>query len=188
MRARALALSVLLAAMLLAPTASAEDFGAVSKVNKLISIQETPSLAPGDSGRFVFFFNSTYTVETMRNVTLNASVYRYATIDESVAVDASWPYAYPQIAETGTQAWTWTSPAVPPGTSIPLNFTIVTARDSHDMPHGSVFSQSSYFVRFELEFDGNVSGNQTPFRMASRGFFTTAEWATATSANYTNPC
>lgn len=188
MRARALALSLLLLATLFAPAASAEDFGAVGKVNKLISIQETPSLAPGDSGRFAFFFNSTYTVETIRNVTLNASIYQYATIDESVVIDSSWPYPYPKIAETGTREWSWTRPAVGPGTSTPLNFTILTAPESRDMPHGSVFSQSSYFVRFELAFDGNVSGNLTPFRMASRGFFTDADWETATSVNYTDPC
>jgi len=188
MRARALALSLLLVAILLAPAASAEDFGAVSKVNKLINIQETPSLAPGDSGRFAFYFNSTYTVETIRNVTLNASIYQYATIDESVALDSSWPYAYPKIAETGTKEWSWTSPAVAPGSLNLLNFTILTAPDSRDMPHGSVFSQSSYFVRFELEFDGNVSGSTARLRMASQGFFTSVEWETATSANYTDPC
>jgi hypothetical protein len=188
MRARALALSLLLVATLLVPAASAEDFGAVSKVNKLISIQETPSLAPGDSGRFVFFFNSTYTVETIRNVSLNASIYQYATIDESVTIDSSWAYPYPKIEETGTREWSWSSPAVTPGTSTPLNFTILTAPDSRDMPHGSVFSQSTYFVRFELEFDGNVSGNMTRLRMASRGFFATEEWETAVSANYTDPC
>ena len=187
MRARALALSLLVVAVLLAPATAAEDFGAVGKVNKLISIRETPSLAPGDSGRFVFFFNSTYT-ETIRNVSLSASIYRYATIDESVAIDASWPYAYPRIAETGTREWNWTSPSVAPPFSVELNFTILTAKDGKDMPHGSIFSQSSYFVRFELTFDGNATGGEARFRMASRGFFTNADWERATSANNTNPC
>ena len=187
MRAWALALSLLVVAVLLAPATAGEDFGAVGKVNKLIGIQESPSLAPGDSGRFVFFLNSTYT-ETIRNVSLGANIYRYATIDESVAVDASWPYTYPRIAETGTRLWNWTSPFVVPGARLEMNFTILTAQDGNDMPHGSVFSQSSYFVRFELTFDGNVTGGQARFRMASRGFFTNADWERATSANYTNPC
>ena len=187
MRALALALSLLLLATFLAPASAAEDFGAVGKVNKLINIRETPELAPGDSGRFVFSFNSTYT-DTIRNLRLNASIYRYATIDESVPVDSAWSYAFPQIAETGTREWVWANAAVPPGSSNSLNFTVLTAPNSHDMPHGSVFSQSSYFIRFWLEFDGTVSGNQTRFRFASPGFFTSAEWKRATSANYTSPC
>src|SRR5438094_7376937 len=81
----------------------------------------SPELAPGDSGRFEFYFNSTYS-EPMYNVTLTASIYRYATIDESILIDASWPYAYPKIGETGTREWTWTSVRVDPGTSRLLNF------------------------------------------------------------------
>jgi hypothetical protein len=187
MRALALALCLLLIAVLLAPTSIAEDFGAVGKVNKLIDVRETPQLVPGESGRFVFAFNSTYTA-AIRNVRLNATIYRYATIDESVPVDSSWSYAFPRIAETGTREWVWTAASVAPGSSTPLNFTVLTAPNSQDMPHGSIFSQSSYFVRFWLEFDGNVSGTLTRFRFASPGFFTTAQWARATSANYTNPC
>src|SRR5207302_2452065 len=127
--------------------------------------------------RFVFYFNSTYT-EPMRNVRLNASIYRYATIDESVPVDSVWPYAYPRIAETGTKEWVWTNATVANASSRSLSFTVLTAPDSHDMPHGSIFSQSSYFVRFWLEFDGNVTGNL--FRMVSPGFFTRAQWLAAT--------
>ena len=184
MRAPALALSFLLIATLLVPAAIAEDFAAVGKVNKLIGVQETPELAPGESGRFVFYFNSTYT-EPMRNVRLNASIYRYATIDESVPVDSAWPYAYPRIAETGTKEWVWTNATVASGSSRSLSFTVLTAPDNHDMPHGSIFSQSSYFLRFWLEFDGNVTGNL--FRMVSPGFFTRAQWLAATIPE-ADPC
>ena len=187
MRALALALSLLLLAAFLAPLSAGEDFGAVGKVNKLIDIQDTPQLAPGEIGRVRFLFNSTYS-EAILNVRLNASIYRYATIDESIAVDTSWTYPYPRIAETGSREWVWTNASVLPGTSTPLEFTIITAPDNHDMPHGTIFSQSSYFLRFWLEFNGTVNGNSTRFRMASPGFFTTEAWKRATSANYTNPC
>ncbi len=188
MRAAALALGFLLAAALLAPSANAEDFGAIGKVNGLIGIKESPQLAPGDSGRFVFYFNSTYTVP-IQSVRLNASIYRYATIDGSVPIDGSWPYAFPKIQESGNRTWVWTNAAIAPG-RLPalLNFTILTAADSNQMPHGSIFSQSSYFVRFWLEFTANVSGTPTQFRMASRGFFTTAQWDTATNKTNTTPC
>jgi hypothetical protein len=188
MRPLAPALSLLLIAALLAPVAVAEDFGAVSKVNLLIRVEATPQLAPGESGRLEFFFNSTYT-EPIRNVRLNASIYQYATIDESVPVDSSWPYAYPRIAESteNPREWVYTAPIIANSTSTPLNFTIVTAADSRDMPHGSVFSQSSYFVRFWLEFTGDVNGNETLFRMVSFGFFTKAQWESATVPR-TDPC
>jgi hypothetical protein len=123
-------------------------------------------------------------------VRLNASIYRYATIDESVPVDSTWPYAYPRITEsTGSdpREWVWTAATVAPGAVNLLNFTVITAASGDDMPHGSVFSQSSYFLRFWLEFTGNVSGNLTRFRMVSPGFFTTAEW-NASVVPSTDPC
>ena len=184
MRAPALALAALIVASLLVPSTSAEDFGDTSKVSQLIRIRETPQLAPGDSGRLDFYFNSTYT-DPISDVRLNASIYRYATIDESVAVDSNWPYPYPQIAgstSSDRREWVWTASTVappPPANPIALNFTVLTAASSDDMPHGSIFSQSSYFVRFWLEFDGNVSGNLTRFRMVSFGFFTLEQWDAA---------
>jgi len=187
MRAPALALALLVLAVVLSPPATAEDWGAVGKVNKLIAVKSSPELVPGDTGRFEFYFNSTYS-GPMINVTLTAGIYRYATIEESVPVDSSWPYAYPKIAETGTRTWSWTAARVDNGTSRVLNFTIVTAVDSRDMPHGSIFSQSSYFVRFSVIFEGHVSGTLTAFHFASRGYFTDAQWNLATSANATNPC
>ena len=187
MRAPALALALLVLAVVLSPPATAEDWGAVGKVNKLISVQASPELAPGDTGRFEFYFNTSYS-EPMINVTLTAGIYRYATIEESVPVDSSWPYAYPKIAESGTRDRSWTAARVDRGNSTLLNFTVVTVPDSRDMPHGSIFSQASYFVRFSLMFEGNVSGTLTPLHFASRGYFTDAQWNLATSANATTPC
>ncbi|MEK6986651.1 MAG: hypothetical protein AABX97_00980 [Candidatus Thermoplasmatota archaeon] len=189
MRAPALALALLLVLVLASPHAAAEDFGAVGKVNKLISVVSTPQLEPGQSGVFVFRLNSTYT-SAITNVRLNASIYEYATIDGQIPVDRTWPYSYPRIREntSGGHDWSWTWLSIAPGTLLNLSFTVETAADSAQMPHGSVFSQSSYFVRFWLEFDGNVSGTMTRFRMASKGYFSEAAWDRATNATYTNPC
>ncbi len=181
MRAPALAVAALIVASLLVPSISAEDFADTSKVSQLIRIQNTPQLAPGDSGRLDFYFNSTYT-DPISDVRLNASIYHYATIDESVAVDSSWPFAYPQIVGSTSadrREWVWTAPTVASGESDSLNFTILTAASSDDMPHGSIFSQSSYFVRFWLEFNATVGANVTRFRMVSVGFFTGAQWDAA---------
>lgn len=187
MRTLALAISLLVVATLLAPVAAAEDFGEVAKVTSLIRILSTPQLAPGDRGEFVFFFNSTYETP-IRDVRLNASIYRYATIEESVAVDDTWRYAYPIIEESESREWVWTAPEVNPDDSSELRFTIVTAADSRDMPHGSIFSQASYFIRFWLEFNATSDGNTTQYRFASRGFFSNEAWTLATSEDRTQPC
>lgn len=177
-------LSVLLA---LPPPAVAEDFGAIGKVNKLISVIESPQLAPGASGTFRFEFNSTY-ASAITDVRLNASIFMYATIEGAIPVDDAWPYEYPRIRETSGREWWWNQTTVPPMSAYALEFTIDTAADSRAMPHGSVFSQASYFVRFWVEFDGDTDGNVTRYRFASRGFFTQDRWAQATNASFTNPC
>lgn len=189
MRATALVLALLLVGLAFLPHAAAEDFGAVGKVNKLIDVHSTPELAPGESGRFEFELNVTYAEEIV-DATLNVSIYRYATIEESLPVDSTWPFDYPYIDVDGTnvgQERQWTFPRLN-GSKLMLNFTVVTHADSHEMPHGSVFSQASYFVRFYLSFTGNVSGSPEPFVMASPGYFTEAQWDEATSEARTDPC
>src|SRR5437879_2196644 len=135
MRAAALALGVLLVVALLLPTAKAEDFGAVTKVSGLIRVKETPQLAPGDSGRFIFYFNSTYTVP-IQNVTLKASIYRYATIDGSIPVnDTSWTYPFPKIQERGSLEWVWWKKTVNPGSSRVVSFQVLSDGNRGPVPH-----------------------------------------------------
>ncbi len=194
MRAPALAVALLLVLVAFAmPVHAAEDFRAVGAVNKLIQIISTPQLEPGQAGDFDLRLNSTYPAGmVMRNVSLEASVYEYATIDSSVPVDRNWTFPYP-ILQSGTgqasgRSWWWNATSVDPGTVTNLSFRVVTSGDSNQMPSGSVFSQASYFLRFSLTFDGNVSGSMTPFHMASPGYFSSALWAQATNASYTQPC
>jgi len=192
MRAPTLALPSLFIAFLLvlvaAPPTAAQGFGEVGRVNKLISVIDTPQLAPGEGGVFRFTFNSTYN-EPIVDVTVRAEIYMYATIEEAIPVDGDWSFPYPQIAESpGQRAHTWPLGNVSARTAFALNFTVLTAPDSRDMPHGSVFSQATYFVRFRVEFEGNVSGTLTPFVMASPGHFTAAQWEAARNLTNTNPC
>ncbi len=188
------ALALLLALLLLlvpstAPARAAEDFGAVGVVNKLVNVTATPQLAPGESGDFVFVFHSTYPAGmTMFNVSLNVSIYRYATVDASAPVDSSWTYPYPRIAQTGGRDWWWNVSSFAPGASENLSFTVQTSSDSNQMPFGSVFSPASYFLRMWLEFDGTVNGTSEHFRMASPGYFSPARWNLAQNATYTTPC
>ena len=188
MRAPALAVALLLVLLLASPRAAAEDFATVGNVNKLIDVTEAPQLAPGDTGTFSFLFNSTYT-DPIYNVSLNVSVYEYATIDGSQRVDSGWSYPYPVINDTSRgREWRWNAPIVAPGSVTNLSFPVITSADSDLMPHGSIFAQASYFLRFWLEFDGGTAANRTHYTFASRGFFTDAQWTAATNASNTNPC
>ncbi len=189
---RALALVVALLLVLVVPVSvparAAEDFGAIAVVNRFFHVVSTPQLEPGQSGDFDFQFNSTYPAGmTMYNVSLNVSIYRYATIDSSVPVDSSWSYPYPIIAQTGGRQWWWNTSSVAPGSSTNLSFTIETSSDSNQMPYGSVFSPASYFLRTWLTFDGIVNGTTEHFRMASLGYFSKALWDSA-QVNPTSPC
>ncbi len=191
MRALALVVALLL---LLVPAsmparAATQDFGAVNVVNSLINVTSTPQLVPGDSGDFEFAFHSSYpSGMIMFNVSLNVSIYRYATVDSSSPVDASWTYPYPRIAQTNGRQWWWNASSVVPGSTTNLSFTIVTSSDSNLMPYGSVFSPASYFLRMWLSFDGIVNGTLEHFRMASPGYFPKVQWDLAQNATYTTPC
>ncbi len=194
MRAPALAVALLLVLVVFAtPARAAEDFGAISNVNKLIDIVSTPQLEPGQSGDFVFQFNSTYPAGmVLWNVSLEATIYEYATIDQAIPVDRNWTYPYPILESTIGQAsgrsWWWNVSSVAPGSVTNLSFTVLTSSNEDLMPYGSVFSQASYFLWFSLTFEGNVSGTMTPFQMASRGYFDPQLWNEATSEANTTPC
>ena len=190
MRALALVVALLLLAVPASmPARAAQDFGAVGVVNSLINVTATPQLVPGDRGDFAFAFHSSYPAGmTMYNVSLNISIYRFATVDSSAPVDASWTYPYPRIASTGGRDWWWNTSSVAPGSTTNLSFTIETSADGNLMPYGSVFSPASYFLRMWLEFDGVVNGTTQHFRMASPGFFSQGRWDLAQNATYTNPC
>lgn len=191
MRALALVVALLLLAVPAStvPARAAEDFGAVAVVNQLINVTSTPQLAPGQSGDFQFAFRSTYPPGmTMYNVSLNVSIYRYATVDTSVPVDANWSYPYPRIVQTGGREWWWNASSVAAGSVTNLSFTILTSSDANLMPYGSVFSPATYFLRTWLTFDGVVNGSTEPFRMASLGYFSKTQWDLAQNATYTTPC
>src|SRR5437879_1817849 len=186
-RAVALSLGILLLLLPVVRAVGPDDVRDVGNVNKIISVMQSPQLAPGESGEFVFNVSNPYRCGTcaMKNISLNDSIYRYATIEETAPVDAGWAGADTKIrvASPACEAREChLSAGGPPdrlgiGEHIVERFTVLT---SQDMPHGSVFAQSSYFLRFWLEFDFN-NGTATHLRMASRGYFTDAQWREATT-------
>src|SRR5438034_3785681 len=192
-RAVALSLGILLLLLPVVRAVGPDDARDVGNVNKIISVMESPQLAPGESGEFVFNVSNPYRCGTcaMQNISLNASIYRYATIEETSPVDATWPWAFPKIRVASPVCEARECHLFAGGPLDRLNvsehivqrFIVLTSRD---MPHGSVFAQSSYFLRFWLEFDFN-NGTATHLRMASRGYFTDVQWTQATT-NLTPGC
>ncbi len=180
-RALAIALAIVLA---LVPAARAQDDPrAFPSVNRLLSVVAPLILAPGDSGSFRLNVTNPYG-HPMQNTSLNVSVYEYATVETSAPVGASWGYEYPLLQAPQPDGTTCRArecklmrglpqDVVTGGESLILNFTVLT---SYDMPHGSVFAEAAYFLRFWLEFDFNNGTAQSHLRMASRGYFTNAQW------------
>ena len=190
MRALALVVALLLLVVPFStPARAAEDFAATTVVSNFINVTSTPQLVPGQSGDFDFSFNSSYPAGmVMYNVSLNISIYEYATVDTSVPLDRNWTYPYPVIAQTGGREWWWNVSSVAPGSVTNLSFTVETSSDANLMPYGSVFSPASYFLRLWLEFDGVVNGTMRHFRMASAGHFSRAVWDLAHNDTYNRPC
>ena len=163
-------LALALAALILLPAAQAQSIVEPRFVNRMLDDFETPSIRPGGSGTFRFSLNNPDPINltaAMENVTVGISIYHYATLEESLPVsEISNP---PVIVESGGTVLVIGCGDIQPGGKHPVEFNIDTSKKT---PHGSYFSQSSYFVRFMLQF----SYMDVNYTMASRGHFTDQEW------------
>jgi hypothetical protein len=148
-------------------------------VNKLLSINKTPGtteegLAPGNSDSFELTIRNPYD-GNMTNVTLTAAIYMYATLQEARDVTSSW--TTPHISESGSVEYMLPQFDLDSDEHLNVSFTIVTR---HDTPHGDVFSQSSYFMRFLMEFDyTNSTVVNEHMVMKSPGHFSSEVWEEA---------
>jgi hypothetical protein len=131
----------------------------------------TPTVRPGDS--LVFGFNMTNPYDdpdcTMTDLNLTVGMYRYATQEEVRDVDEA--FEDPPVFENGEPEIGIRFDRLTLNETVRVNLTISTDKDT---PHGSYFSQSTYFVRLRLVFE--FEGNDTPVVLQSRGFFTEEQW------------
>jgi len=159
-----------LAFALLSPVAQAQSVEEPRFVNRMLAEFSTPSIEPGDSGVLSFTVNNPDPVnltEAMEGTVLSVSIYRYATLEESLPVDG---LDRPPLFEGSGATYIYVPCGnIPPGGSFSVDLGISTERKT---PHGSYFSQCSYFVRFNLTF--SYSGAN--YTMASRGHFTDEQW------------
>ncbi len=164
-------LTIALAVLMLASIAQAQSIEEPRFVNKFLDEFSTPSIVPGQSGVFSLTVNhpdAFNLTSPMENASLSISIYHYATLEESLDVsDIDNP---PGIVESnGEPNMIVECGDIQPGNGYSVEFTIDTERST---PHGSYFSQSTYFVRFNLTF----TYENVTYTMVSRGHFDDAMW------------
>jgi hypothetical protein len=163
-------LTLAIAIALLAPMCQAQSVDEPRFVNRMLGDFATPSIIPGHTGTFSFTVNNpdaANLTSPMENASISVSIYRYATLEESMMVsNITNP---PVFADSGTSELIVDCGNIQPGAGFPLALDIQTRKST---PHGAYFSQSSYFVRFNLTF-AYAGVNYT---MVSRGYFSDAQW------------
>jgi hypothetical protein len=159
-----------------------QDPGGPKYANSILSGFITPVVSPGRMVDFSFNLTNPYDkpAAVMVNITLVVGIYRYSTQEKTENVTPSFPHP-PLIEGNSTQNTTFLQ-ELGMGSTRSMSLPIETFRKT---PHGSYFSQSTYFVRFNLTF--SFQGNNTQFVLRSRGFFTDEQWNTAVSFSSGEP-
>jgi hypothetical protein len=176
--------SIVLSLVLLSSYPAAADIpdpGVPQYANLFFSDFRTPTVAPGQRVDFSFnltnpYGNSSAVIQngTMQNVTLVIGIYMYATQEKAETVEGSFPH--PPLIHGTTTEWTENIPDILPNHTKRIELPIYTSKKT---PHGSYFSQSTYFVRFNLTF--NLPNNSAAVVLKSRGCFNESEWNTIVS-------
>lgn len=156
--------SIILSLVLLSSYPAAADIpnpGTPRYANNFFNDFQTPTVAPGQTVNFSFNLTNPYDSSsagtqnvTLVNVTLVIGIYMYATQEKAEAVMGSFPH--PPLIHGTTTEWKENIPDIWPGNTTRIELPIFTFKKT---PHGSYFSQSTYFVRFNLTF--NFPDNST---------------------------
>jgi len=171
-------LAVLAAALMLLTVGAASVRGDISEpgapryTNNMFGGFVTPTVSPGKTVNFAFNLTNPYIHPSanMTHITLTVGIYEYATQDSARVVNSS--FRDPPLINGLATEQNFTLAYLSTGTTVREEFPIDTSTKT---PHGSYFSQSTYFVRFKLTF--NFEGNTTVVVLQSKGFFTDAQWS-----------
>lgn len=167
----ALAVALALAVLASAPSTSvALDPGIPQYANKMLSDFSTPTVAPGRDVDFGFHITNPYDQSrTMTHIELTVGIYRYATQETVRDVDSG--FKNPPLMEGLSIEKTVSVPDLISNGTFPVDLPIETTGKT---PHGSYFSQATYFVRTKITFQFN--GDIIPVTLQSRGWFTDEQW------------
>jgi hypothetical protein len=178
--------AVVAAALLLMCSYSAcadiSDPGAPSYANKIMGGFVTPVIKPGEVAVVSFNVSNPYNdpAGTMSNTTLTVGIYWYATTDTDEPVTDEFP-SPPSINGNGTTEVVVLG-RLDRNETKRVSLAVETTKRT---PHGSYFSQSTYFLRFKMTF--NFEGNTTPVVLQSRGWFTEEQWSNLVSFDAGQP-
>lgn len=152
--------------------ASAYDPGEPRYTNNMFGEFVTPTVSPGETVHFGFNLTNPYgdVNATMLNIVLTVGIYEYATQETVQEVNSS--FKNPPLINGVASQQNFDLSDMQPRTSNRIELPINT---SSRTPHGSYFSQSTYFIRFRLEF--TLNGSSMPVILQSKGFFTDAQWS-----------
>ena len=160
------------------------DPGSPHYANRMLDFATTSTIVPPDNVRIHVTLTNPFSnlTQDMVNISLTIGVYRYATQDRDEYITEDFPNP-PLIAGISTER-TVLFDRIPPDEPDDLNDTFSEWADfpfwvSEKTPHGSYFSQATYFVRFNLSF--NFEGNSSVVVLKSRGSFTDEQWNTMVS-------
>lgn len=167
--------ALIIVAVLLCPSNASGEItnpGAPGYTNNMMTGFVTPTVSPGETVYFSFNLTNPYgdPQANMLNTTLTMGIYRYATQDEVRDLDDD--FENPPVFSSGTTETELNVEHLVPGETVRMSLDISTSKDT---PHGSYFSQSTYFVRFRIEFQ--FQGNSSWVVLQSRGYFTDEEWS-----------
>lgn len=160
-------LADILVIMLIVLNSAIPASGQQSYANLIVKSVTSPDINPGDSGTLKMQLYNPYNA-TMENATLSLSIYAFSSGKEYTNMSAIGIQDRPYFLTSGSQSVT-ESFSLPPGQSDAFALALQT---NYTTPHGSFFNEGTYFV---WEFMSFYVG-QEHMRMASKGFFTEAEW------------
>ena len=162
-----------MAIMVLAGSARADipDPGIPRYANNILGDFTTPTVRPGQLVEFSFNVTNPYgdPIGIMTGINLTVGVYKYATQHETRVVDSG--FSNPPMIDGASTFQNMSLGELQVDQTVRVDLDI---RTTSRTPHGSVFDQSTYFVRFKMEY--RFIGNSTPIIMQSRGFFTDEQW------------
>jgi len=193
--------ALLALALLLVPSGGADWDPYVSHPGNIPDFHNftTPQLAPGGSGPFTLEISNRY-AEPLENVVVGMEIYMRADIEGSESIDAVANDARPRVEEgcwtrlpdgepecdaaPGAQRATFSPGTLAPGESVRFSTDIHSTEERSWLRCTLLGSrcdtgtaEGTYFVRFTLAFDHNV----TTYSMLSRGHWSMAEWEAATT-------